>query len=121
VLAWNADLRNAVHQALMRAIAKHYLRDAVDDDPGEPLSDELPADDWAAQPGDLTVCWLAKPWPNRADPLELTLKFAVDGWDRLGRARHGAGGVVQWAMGGRGVCVSFYASARPDSGRCTVP
>ncbi len=28
VLAWNADLRNAVHQALMRAIAKHYLRDA---------------------------------------------------------------------------------------------
>jgi hypothetical protein len=32
----------------MRAIAKHYLRDAVDDDPGEPLSDELPADDWAA-------------------------------------------------------------------------
>ena len=27
VLAWNADLRNAVHQALMRAIAKHYLRD----------------------------------------------------------------------------------------------
>jgi hypothetical protein len=49
------------------------------------------------------------------------LKFAVDGWDRLGRARHGAGGVVQWAMGGRGVCVSFYASARPDSGRCTVP
>jgi hypothetical protein len=28
VLAWNADLRNAVHQALMQAIAKHYLRDA---------------------------------------------------------------------------------------------
>jgi len=28
VLAWNADLRNAVHQALMRAIAKHYERDA---------------------------------------------------------------------------------------------
>jgi hypothetical protein len=28
VLAWNADLRNAVHQALMRAINKHYRRDA---------------------------------------------------------------------------------------------
>ncbi len=28
VLAWNADLRNAVHQALMRAIHKHYERDA---------------------------------------------------------------------------------------------
>ena len=28
VLAWNADLRTAVHQALMRAIHKHYLRDA---------------------------------------------------------------------------------------------
>ncbi len=28
LLAWNADLRNAVHQALMRAIAKHHLRDA---------------------------------------------------------------------------------------------
>ena len=28
VLAWNADLRNAVHQMLMRAIHKHYERDA---------------------------------------------------------------------------------------------
>jgi len=28
VLAWNAVLRNAVHKALMRAIHKHYVRDA---------------------------------------------------------------------------------------------
>jgi hypothetical protein len=32
----------------MRPIAKHYLRGAVDEDLSEPLSDELPADDWAA-------------------------------------------------------------------------
>jgi len=28
LLAWNAELRSVVHQALMRAITKHYQRDA---------------------------------------------------------------------------------------------
>ncbi len=53
--------------------------DAVDEDPGEPFFDELPVDDWTAQLGDLTVCWLAEPCADRADQLEQTQQFQVDG------------------------------------------
>ena len=55
--------------------------DGVDDEPGEPFFDELPADDWAAELGDRWVCWLAELWSDRADQLERTCNFAVDGGD----------------------------------------
>ena len=57
--------------------------DAVDEDPGEPLFDGLPDDDWTAYLGDLRGCWVAKPCAHRADQVQLTLEFAVDGGDRL--------------------------------------
>jgi hypothetical protein len=42
LLAWNAQLRSVVHQALMRAITKHYQRDAELQKRGEVRDSDLP-------------------------------------------------------------------------------
>ena len=45
--------------------------DGVDEEPGEPFFDQLPAEDWAALLGGRSVCWLAEPCADRADEPEL--------------------------------------------------
>lgn len=50
-----------------------------DADLGEPYSDELAANEWAATLWDQRICSPAELRADRADGLELTIEFAVDG------------------------------------------